>query len=149
MYWVYKCNAQNHPYQVAYGDWNDFFVANTSAEWGSTEWVPALARARRNDTILAYQTDRNELVGLARVVRLKPRGRFQDLILEPLKKIGVQYGPSRPSLRSFRRSRPSSNPVPSARSIGSKQRTCADCFGLPMFSTVWSAARRRPRRTPF
>jgi hypothetical protein len=39
---------------------------------------------------LAYQTDRNELVGLARVVRLSPRGR---LILKPLRKIGVKVRP--------------------------------------------------------
>ncbi|MGH9460524.1 MAG: protein NO VEIN domain-containing protein [Vicinamibacteria bacterium] len=93
MFWIYKCNSGNHPYQVAYGDWNDFFIEDGASEWGSTEWVPALADARPGDTILAYQTDRNELVGLARVSRLRPRSRFLDLILKPIRKIGVKVRP--------------------------------------------------------
>ena len=93
MFWIYKCNSKNHPYQVYYGDWNDFFLTGRNEEWGSTEWVPALAQASPGDTILAYQTDRNELVGIARVVRLRPRGTHLDLILKPVKRIGVRVRP--------------------------------------------------------
>lgn len=93
MFWIYKCNTGNHPYQVVYGDWNDFFLEAGPSEWGSTEWVPALADARLGDTILAYQTDRNELVGLAKVRALRPRDRFFDLILKPIRKIGVKVRP--------------------------------------------------------
>ena len=90
MFWVYKCNSRNLPNQVVYGDWNDFFVAGRTGQWGSTEWVKALAKAASGDTILAYQTDRKELVGLAKVVALRPRGQYLDLILKPLKQIVVR-----------------------------------------------------------
>jgi hypothetical protein len=93
MFWMYKCNSRQHPYLVAYRDWNDFFLGAQEDQWGWTEWVPALSNARRGDTILAYQTDRNELVGLAKVKALRPRGKFLDLILRPLKKIGVKVRP--------------------------------------------------------
>ena len=94
MYWIYKCNSRNRPHQVAYGDWNEFFrdllIDGQASEWGSTELIPALADASRGDTVLAYQTDRNELVGVARVVRLSSRG---ELILKPLRRIGVKVRP--------------------------------------------------------
>jgi len=93
MYWVYKCNSRNLPHQVAYGDWNDFFVDGRADKWGSTESVPALSQAKRRDMILAYQTDRNELVGLARVVALRRRGPHLDLILKPIRRISVKVRP--------------------------------------------------------
>lgn len=93
MFWIYKCNSRQHPHQVAYGDWNDFFLGAQEDEWGSTERVPTLSNAQRGDTILAYQTDRNELVGLAKVTALHPRGKFLDLMLRPMKKIGVKVRP--------------------------------------------------------
>ncbi|MCG3147828.1 MAG: hypothetical protein PCFJNLEI_01269 [Verrucomicrobiae bacterium] len=37
-----------------------------------------------DDNIIAYQTDTNELVGLARVVELKSRGEYKDVRLHPL-----------------------------------------------------------------
>lgn len=43
--------------------------------------------------MIAYQTDRNELVGTARVVRWRPRGQFRDLILVPLTTLGVKVRP--------------------------------------------------------
>jgi hypothetical protein len=91
--WIYKCNSRDLPYQRAYGDWDDFFMSGRPMQWGSTEWVPALQKARRGDTVLAYQTDRNELVGVARVVRQENRGRYRELILKPLKRIGVRVRP--------------------------------------------------------
>ncbi|MEX2306360.1 MAG: hypothetical protein WD738_02135, partial [Pirellulales bacterium] len=73
-FWIYKCNSRNHPDQVAWGDWDDFFSGRTNGEWGSTEWVPKLAKAKRGDVVLAYQTNRKELVGIAEVVGLRRRG---------------------------------------------------------------------------
>jgi hypothetical protein len=58
-WWVYKCNSRQQPHQVAYGDWDDFFGdPDGVGDWGSTEWVPPLAKLRRGDRIIAYQTDR-------------------------------------------------------------------------------------------
>src|SRR6266496_2625468 len=90
MFWVYKCNARKPPRWVRYGDWNDFFVDGIVREWGSTEWTPAIAKVKRGDTIIAYQTDRNELVGLAKVISLKPMGQHRELILKRLRPIGVK-----------------------------------------------------------
>jgi hypothetical protein len=91
-YWIYKCNSVQHPHQVVHGDWTRFF-SNSGGEWGSTECVPRLGNAHRGDIILAYQTDRNELVGLAKVTCLKPRGNFFDLILKPIRQIRVKVRP--------------------------------------------------------
>jgi hypothetical protein len=81
IYWMYKCNSRGHPCQVVSGDWDKFFTKNKVDRWGSTEWVPDLGDARPGNIILAYQTDRNELVGLAKVIALKSRGKFFDLVL--------------------------------------------------------------------
>lgn len=95
MYWVYKNNSRGLPYQGAVGDWAEFYADNRTERWGSTEWTPGIRLAQPGDTILAYQTDRKELVGLATVVRWKPRGRFLDLILRPGPQIGVKVRPLR------------------------------------------------------
>jgi hypothetical protein len=97
MIWVYKCNSKNHPYQVAYGDWNELFRRNATIEWGSTESVSALSQASAGDAVLAYQTDRNELVGVAEVQQLKRHGSKQLLMLKPVKKIGVKVRPLKES----------------------------------------------------
>src|SRR5438094_4595948 len=90
--WIYKCNSQNRKH---HGDWNDFFLEleNGVARWGSTEWIPTLYQAKRGDTILAYQTDRNELVGIMKVAAFRRRGKYRDLSLKPLRRIGVKVGP--------------------------------------------------------
>jgi len=90
VYWVYKCNSRNRPHQVMHGDWRDFFATMREKEWGSTQWIPALGAAQPGDTVLAYQTNLQALVGLARVVRLARRGRFLHLFLRPTKVIGVK-----------------------------------------------------------
>ena len=81
--WIYKCNSRGREHQVTWGDWDHFFSGQTKGEWGSTEWVPELAKAQRGDMVLAYQTDRNELVGVVEVVELRRRGPYEDLILRP------------------------------------------------------------------
>ena len=90
-WWVYKCNSKQHAYQSAWGDWRDFFEGDPDDHWGSTEWVPALAQLQRGDMIIAYQTDRNELVGLAKVRR--PCERDGYLYLTPIETIGVKVRP--------------------------------------------------------
>lgn len=92
-FWIYKCNSRNRSHQVEFGDWDEFFAGDTSGEWGSTEWVPELAKANRGDVVLAYQTNRNELVGLAEVIELRTRGRFRDLILKPMEELRAKVRP--------------------------------------------------------
>ena len=87
---VYKCNSIRGPHL---GDWGDFHRYGQKHRWGSTDQIPALANARPGDIILAYQTDRNELVGLATVVGLRPYGKYQELILNPGRKIGAKVRP--------------------------------------------------------
>jgi hypothetical protein len=48
-----------------------------------------VARATSGDTIIAYQTDRNELVGLARMVKFKGT----EVYLEAVEKIGTRVRP--------------------------------------------------------
>jgi hypothetical protein len=98
-WWVYKCNSQNNFYQGAYGDWRDYFDGDPNQEWGSRDWIPALAELRKGDTLIAYQTNRNELVGLVRVrqsceqdtfVYLEPVERIKPVKVRPLKKSDPQ-----------------------------------------------------------
>ena len=93
MYWVYKCNSKNREYQRTYGDWAEVFESQSPQWWGTTKIVPELSKASVGDTILAYQTDRNELVGVARVVSWKPQGKFKRLILQPVRTISVRVRP--------------------------------------------------------
>jgi hypothetical protein len=78
-WWVYKCNSKENPYKSPDEppeefDWRDFFdnlaAGGNVARWGLTSVIPALAQLQPEDMILAYQTDRNELVGLVRMVRV-------------------------------------------------------------------------------
>jgi hypothetical protein len=92
-YWIYKCNSRGGEHQVAEGDWNEVFSSAGATDWGSTEWIPQLKEAARGDLILAYQTNRNELVGLARVERVEKRGRYLDLYLEPVEELRVKVRP--------------------------------------------------------
>lgn len=93
-YWVYKCNAKQQNYAKYTGDWrNHFFNQESAREWGSTEVVEELGRLRPGDRIIAHQTDKNELVGLAEVVRLRKNGAYKDVILRPLERIGVKVLP--------------------------------------------------------
>jgi hypothetical protein len=93
MYWVYKCNSKDREYQRTYGDWKEVFESQEPQWWGTTEVVPELSNAKVGDTILAYQTDRNELVGVAQVVGWKSQGKFKRLILKPGRTIGVRVRP--------------------------------------------------------
>ena len=91
-WWVYKCNNSQKNSQRAHGDWNVFFDGS-ERRWGNTEQTPPLAKLKPGHKIIAYQTDRNELVGLAEVVGLKKRGSYQELYLRPLKTIRSKIRP--------------------------------------------------------
>ena len=91
-WWIYKCNSRQHGYQNAWGDWSEFFFRGRSTQrWGKEEWTPSIAKLRQNDRVIAYQTDRNELVGTARVAQSSDRDGW--LYLERLKTIGVKVRP--------------------------------------------------------
>jgi len=62
MYWVYKCNSKDREYQRTYGDWAESLRVRDLQLVGTTKIVPELSKASVGDTVLAYQTDRNELV---------------------------------------------------------------------------------------
>ena len=68
-WWVYKCSSGANPYNAG-GDWREFFDVRTAggqaARWGLLSVVPALQQLHADDMVFAYQTDRNELVGLVR-----------------------------------------------------------------------------------
>ena len=91
--WIYKCNARGDRHQVTWGDWAVFFDWDRTKEWGTTRNVPKLVDLAPGDTVLAYQTDRNELVGVAKVVRFRRDGRHLDLYLKPIERIGTKVRP--------------------------------------------------------
>ena len=91
-YWVYKCNSRgaNGP---AWGDWLTVFEHSGPVGWGQTAIIPALARLRRGDTLLAYQTNRNELVGTVRVVGFSNAGGTKRVVVQAIEKIGAKVRP--------------------------------------------------------
>src|SRR6266404_1355236 len=92
-WWVYKCNSRNREYQVDFGDWSSFFERSRISRWGTTERLPRLEVLTPGDMIIAYQTDRNELVGVCRMSRFKKDGPFKIVLLEPLENVGVTVRP--------------------------------------------------------
>lgn len=91
--WVNKCNSRELPYQKAYGDWEEFFTSNVTRRWGSTEWRPGISVLKPGDIIIVYQTNRNEIVGLAKVVRFDKPGSEGYCYLRPLRRISVKVRP--------------------------------------------------------
>lgn len=90
-WWVYKCNSKNNDYQSAFGDWADFFSEYEESEWGSSEYVRDLHLLKKGDMVIAYQTDRNEIVGLAKVTQSCLKDGY--LRLEPTESIGTKVRP--------------------------------------------------------
>jgi hypothetical protein len=103
VWWIYKCNNKNHAYQSAYGDWEEFFGRESVSRWGSTEYSRKLAnellKLTPGDRIIAYQTDRNELVGICEFVRFKNDGSYKIVLLRPLQRIGVKVRPLKEGFR--------------------------------------------------
>jgi predicted HNH restriction endonuclease len=86
VWWVYKCNSKGHSHQILRGDWRDFFRGNPRDDWGDSKLVPKLAQLQQGDMVIAYQTDRNEIVGVARVRQSCARDTY--LYLEPVEEFG-------------------------------------------------------------
>jgi hypothetical protein len=90
-WWIYKCRSKPREHQRTWGDWHELFNGETDDQWGNSLDVPALAQLKRDDMIIAYQTDRNELVGLAKV--RQPCGQDTYLYLTPIETIKVKVRP--------------------------------------------------------
>src|SRR5947207_15675228 len=96
-WWVYKCNSKYRPYQPGHGsiggDWrNEFFKSKQPRQWGSTahgKFGRQFEDLRRGHNIIAHQTDKNEIVGLAKVDRLQPQGKFKRVILKPVEEFAT------------------------------------------------------------
>src|SRR5882724_8747237 len=89
-WYVYKCNNQNNDYQGAFGDWQDFFN-NPDQQWGHIDWTPDLERLDVGDMVIAYQTERNELVGVARVRQACDKD--GHVYLDAVERIGAKVRP--------------------------------------------------------
>jgi len=96
-FWIYKCNSKRREHQRTWGDWTEVFASASAQRWGTTRIVPELAKAKIGDVVLAYQTDRNELVGIARVAKWLPDGKHKSLVVKPLRSIGVRVRPLKES----------------------------------------------------
>ncbi len=91
--WLYKCNARTANAAGLSGDWSEVFGDGRPNEvrWpghrgsGAAEVHRALdERMSVGDVVVAQQTDRRVLVGVARVAELVGDCRDVDLILEPI-----------------------------------------------------------------
>lgn len=91
-YWMYKCNAKQTDYAVDSGDWEYVFGPMETSSWGNTGDVPQLGELEVGDTLLAYQTDKNSLVGIARVAYWQ-KG---EVFVQPLRRIGERGVKVRP-----------------------------------------------------
>lgn len=93
-YWVYKCNAKSPDYASTWGDWRQHvFDRPGSVRWGTTS-LRGVEQIEKGDTLIAYQTDRNELVGLVDVMELQPlKDGRRRLIVKRGELIGAKVRP--------------------------------------------------------
>lgn len=89
-FWIFKCNDKGHEHQVQHGDWNDVFSERLPQEWGSAESIKADGELEAGDLLIAYQTDRNEVVGLVEVVKPNQKGK---LYVRPIEEYRVRLLP--------------------------------------------------------
>lgn len=92
-WWVYKNNSTDHTTSRLQGDWHDFFDADRISEWGYRSQAPSLGEIKVDDRILCYQSNRNELVGIARAARWKKHEDDRHLYLEPMRRLEVRVRP--------------------------------------------------------
>lgn len=85
-WWIYKCNAN------VWGNWDHFF-RNPTTHWGTTQEIAQLADLAPGDMVIAYQTDRNELVGVAKVKPFRKRGPYLELHLESIEEVRTKVRP--------------------------------------------------------
>ncbi|MFO0914168.1 MAG: hypothetical protein U0795_14510 [Pirellulales bacterium] len=86
-FWIYKCNDNG---KFNKGDWDYLFEQSSPTRWGNTEWTRPRGKLQVGDVVIAHQTDRKELVGLAEVTGFKRRGAGEDIMLLPIEEIRVK-----------------------------------------------------------
>jgi hypothetical protein len=88
-YWVYKCNARGESAGNVYsGDWegDDAFGGGYRPfGWGGVDYMPDLLKPQKGDRIIAHQSDRQLLVGVAEVIGVR-KGEFR---MRPLERINA------------------------------------------------------------
>jgi len=89
-WWIYKCRVPRQAEQHAYGDWNDYFCDPTD-HWGNVEWTPDLLQLSDGDMVIAYQTNRNELVGVVKVTQARDERGF--VYFSPVERISAKVRP--------------------------------------------------------
>ena len=94
-WWIYKCNNKQSYGKKSSGDWQKYFDAGYTS-WGDSQERPALDKLRKGDIVIAYQTERNELVGLAQVTQ-SPSQRDTRLYLKAVTTIGAKVRPLKES----------------------------------------------------
>lgn len=93
-YYVYKCTSRKGPHNKFTGDWEDVFSRSQPTAWGGSRVGAEFLKLRPGDTIVAYQTDRNTIVGLAKVTGIQPDGgRHVKLVLRPIERLGIKVRP--------------------------------------------------------
>lgn len=92
-YWIYKCNVRARSYARAWGDWwEHVFKPGGKRAWGLTT-LKGVESVRVGDVLLAYQTDRNELVGTVRVTGFEPDGAERRIVIVPTEIIRAKVRP--------------------------------------------------------
>ncbi|WP_049760133.1 protein NO VEIN domain-containing protein [Anaeromyxobacter dehalogenans] len=89
-YWVYKCNTKGEAVgNSQWGDWEDEYAFGGDLgvfDWGNVTDIPDLARPKKGDIVIAHQSDRHKLVGIAKVLGLRRDGQF---LLKAMERIGA------------------------------------------------------------
>ena len=88
--WGYKCNATNSA-GPARGDWRALFDGGDRT-WGA-DTLKGMTKIRRGDRVLAVQSDRHELVGVAQVVGFVSLQGARHVRLRALERLNVKLPP--------------------------------------------------------
>jgi 5-methylcytosine-specific restriction endonuclease McrA len=88
--WIYKCNATNSAGPDS-GDWRHVFNRGTTT-WGSDR-LKGMDKVRRGDRVLAVQSDRHELVGVAKVLGFVGVRGARRIRLQATERINVKIPP--------------------------------------------------------
>jgi len=88
-YWVYKSNSKATAHSRHCGEWRDVFDHDGLTEWGDTR-MKGVADVSIGDRLIAHQTDRNELVGVAQVEDYKEYANCHSLLVRPIELIGTR-----------------------------------------------------------
>lgn len=90
-WWIYKCNNKKKWHGNTYkGDWRKFFSWGKKPEtWGLLSKIPQLQKLHPGDSVFAYQTERNELVGLLTMVKFDG----DEVRLKVVEELGVTVRP--------------------------------------------------------